>query len=49
MNEISVPALVPIASAGNLTNLVSERAWFEPERIMLSRALGDGWQSVTAK
>jgi len=49
MNEISIPALVPIASAGNLTNLVSERAWFEPERVMLSRALGDGWQSVTAK
>jgi long-chain acyl-CoA synthetase len=49
MNEISIPALVPNASAGNLTNLVSERAWFEPERVMLSRALGDGWQSVTAK
>ena len=49
MNEISIPAIVPIASAGNLTNLVSERAWFEPERIMLSRPLGDGWQSVTAK
>ena len=29
MNEISIPAIVPIASAGNLTNLVSERAWFE--------------------
>lgn len=49
MNEISIPALVPIASAGNLTNLIAERAWFEPERVMLSRALGDGWQSVTAK
>jgi long-chain acyl-CoA synthetase len=49
MNEISIPALVPNASAGNLTNLISERAWFEPERVMLSRALGDGWQSVTAK
>ena len=49
MNEISVPALVPIASAGNLTNLLSERAWFEPKRVMLSRALGDGWQTVTAK
>jgi long-chain acyl-CoA synthetase len=49
MNEISVPALVSIASAGNLTNLLSERAWFEPERVMLSRALGDGWQKVTAK
>ena len=40
---------MPIASAGNLTNLVAERAWFEPERIVLSRPLGDGWQSVTAK
>ena len=49
MNQISIPAIVPTATAGNLTNLVSERAWFEPERIMLSRPLGDGWQSVTAK
>ena len=49
MNEISIPAIVPIASAGNLTKLVSERALLEPERIMLSRALGDGWQSVNAK
>ncbi len=49
MNEISIPALVADANAGNLTNLVAERAWFEPERIMLSRPLGDGWQSVTAK
>jgi len=49
MSEISIPALVPNASAGNLTNLISERAWFEPERVMLSRALGDGWQGVTAK
>ena len=49
MNQISIPAIVPAATAGNLTNLVSERAWFEPERIMLSRPLGDGWQSVTAK
>lgn len=49
MNEISIPAIVPAATAGNLTNLVSERAWFEPERVMLSRPLGDGWQSVTAK
>ncbi|CAB5239061.1 unannotated protein [freshwater metagenome] len=49
MNEISIPALVPTATAGNLTNLVAERAWFEPERIMLSRPLGDGWQPVTAR
>ncbi len=49
MNEISIPALVANANAGNLTNLVAERAWFEPERVMLSRPLGDGWQSVSAK
>lgn len=49
MNEINNPALVPSATAGNLTNLIAERAWFEPERIVMSRPLGDGWQSVTAK
>ena len=49
MNEITNPALVPSATAGNLTNLIAERAWFEPERIIMSRPLGDGWQSVTAK
>jgi len=49
MNEIAIPALVPAATAGNLTNLVAERAWFEPERIMLSRPLGEGWQTVTAR
>jgi len=49
MNEITAPALVPAATAGNLTNLVAERAWFEPERIMLSRPLGEGWQPVTAR
>ena len=42
MNEISIPALVPAASTGNLTNLIAERAWFEPNRTMLSRPLGDG-------
>jgi long-chain acyl-CoA synthetase len=49
MNEMTVPGLVPAATAGNLTNLVAERAWFEPERIMLSRPLGQGWQEVTAR
>jgi long-chain acyl-CoA synthetase len=49
MNEITVPAIIPPAVAGNLTNLISERAWFEPERIVASRPLGDGWQPVTAK
>jgi long-chain acyl-CoA synthetase len=49
MNEMTLPDLVPAATAGNLTNLVAERAWFEPERIMLSRPLGQGWQAVTAR
>lgn len=49
MNEITVPALVPAATTGNLSNLISERAWFEPERITMSRPLGDGWQPMTAK
>jgi long-chain acyl-CoA synthetase len=49
MNEFSTPALVPPATAGNLTNLVAERAWFEPERVMLSRPVGENWQPVTAR
>jgi len=49
MNEISIPPLVPTATAGNLTNLIAERAWFEPERITMSRPLGEGWQPVTAR
>ena len=49
MNEMTIPALVPSATEGNLTNLVAERAWFEPERVMLSRPLGEGWQPVTAR
>ena len=46
---MTIPALFPSATEGNLTNLVAERAWFEPERIMLSRPLGEGWQPVTAR
>ena len=49
MNEISIPQLVPAAAAGNLTNLIAERALFEPERITMSRPLGEGWQPVTAR
>ena len=45
----SVPALVPPATSGNLSNLVSERAKNEPDRIILSRPLGEGWQPVSAR
>ena len=49
MNEVTNPAMIPAATAGNLTNLIAERAWFEPERITMSRPLGDGWQPLTAR
>ena len=49
MTQYFAPALEPAPTAGNLTNLVAERAWFEPERVMVSRPLGDGWQKVTAR
>ena len=48
MNQYSVPALEPVASNGNLTNYIADRARFEPTRVMLSRPLGEGWQKVTA-
>ncbi|MEI6406951.1 MAG: AMP-dependent synthetase/ligase [Actinomycetes bacterium] len=49
MDKYSVPSIIPPATAGNLTNLIAERAWFEPDRITVSRPQGDGWQPVTAK
>jgi long-chain acyl-CoA synthetase len=49
MNEITNPAVIPPATAGNLTNLIAERAWFEPDRITMSRPLGDGWEPLTAR
>ena len=49
MNEVTNPAIIPAATAGNLTNLIAERAWFEPDRITMSRPLGDGWQKLTAR
>ncbi len=49
MTSYSVPPLVPAATEGNLTELIAHRAWFEPERVIMSRPLGDGWQPVTAR
>ena len=49
MNEVTVPAIIPAATEGNLTNLIAERAWFEPDRVTMSRPLGDGWQPLTAR
>lgn len=41
MNEVTVPAIIPAATEGNLTNLIAERAWFEPDRVTMSRPLGE--------
>ena len=49
MTTYSVDALVPAATEGNLTELIAHRAWFEPERVIMSRPLGEGWQPVTAR
>ncbi len=49
MTTYSVEALVPAATEGNLTELIAHRAWFEPERVVMSRPLGEGWQPVTAR
>ena len=49
MNQTTVPALVPAATTGNLTNLIADRAAKEPKRVLVSRPLGDGWQPVTAQ
>jgi long-chain acyl-CoA synthetase len=49
MTTYSVPPLVPAATEGNLTELIAHRAWFEPERVVMSRPLGDGWQPVSAR
>ena len=49
MTTYSVDPLVPNATEGNLTELIAHRAWFEPERVIMSRPLGDGWQPVTAR
>jgi long-chain acyl-CoA synthetase len=49
MDIFTVPALVPPATSGNLSDLVSSRSNSEPDRIILSRPLGEGWQPVTAR
>ena len=49
MDQYTVPAIVPQATNGNLSDLVADRAATEPDRITLSRPLGEGWQGVSAK
>ena len=49
MDQYTVPAIIPPATSGNLSDLVANRAKNEPDRITLSRPLGEGWQGVSAK
>lgn len=48
MIETYLPALVPHPTSGNITNIITDRVANEPHRVLLSRPLGDGWQSVTS-
>lgn len=49
MREVFVPELVAYPTKGNITNFIAERAYYEPDRVMLSRALGENWQPITAR
>ena len=48
MIETYLPAIVPHPTSGNITSIITERAAKEPNRVLLSRPLGDAWQPVTA-
>ncbi len=48
MLETFMPALVEPPTVGNISDMVTSRAQNEPHRILLSRPVGDGWQSVSA-
>ncbi|MEN9735352.1 MAG: hypothetical protein RL129_62 [Actinomycetota bacterium] len=49
MEQFTVSPLVAFATAGNLNQLVTDRLNSEPDRVILSRPLGDGWQKVSAR
>jgi long-chain acyl-CoA synthetase len=49
MEQFSVPPLVPLATSGNLNQLVTDRLRTEPDRVILSRPIGDSWHPVTAR
>ncbi len=49
MEQFSVPPLVPLATSGNLNQLVTDRLKTEPNRVILSRPIGDSWHPVTAR
>ena len=48
MIETYLPELVPAPTSGNITKIITDRVEKEPNRVLLSRPLGNGWQPVTA-
>lgn len=49
MQEAHQPALVPFPTTGNLTDVLVDRVKSDPERILISRPLGESWQPVSAR
>lgn len=49
MDQFTVSPLVAFATSGNLNQLITDRLIKEPDRVILSRPLGDGWQKVSAR
>jgi long-chain acyl-CoA synthetase len=49
MEQFSVPPLVAEATSGNLNGIVTDRVKSEPDRVILSRPVGEGWHPVTAR
>ena len=47
MQEFSVPPVVTIGAAANLTDLVWDNAQAAPDTVQFSRRTADGWQGVT--
>jgi long-chain acyl-CoA synthetase len=48
MIETYLPALVPHPTTGNITNIITDWVAKDPRRVLLSRPVGEGWQSVTS-
>jgi long-chain acyl-CoA synthetase len=48
MIEIHIPAMIEPPTSGNITDIITQRALNEPHRVLLSRPVGTGWQTVTA-
>ncbi|MEJ0014488.1 MAG: AMP-dependent synthetase/ligase [Actinomycetota bacterium] len=48
MIETYLPAIVPYPTTGNITTIITDRVANEPNRTLISRPIGNGWQPVSA-